>query len=158
MITQSRLKKTLKYNPNTGDFTWLLDVSFGSVAGGLNGQGYRVIRINNRVYLSHRLVFLYLCGSFPAEQVDHINGVRDDNRRCNLRCVDHKTNGRNQRMKINNTSGFTGVRRFGNRWRARISAHGKEKHLGAFANKSDAIAARKIAEAKYGYHPNHGRK
>ena len=63
-------------------------------------------------------------------------------------------------MRKANTSGVTGVcfSKKGNKWFARIRLDGKSKHLGSFADKQDAIEARKDAEIKYGFHPNHGAK
>lgn len=87
MITQDRLKELLNYNPSTGLFTWKLSqgpkAKAGQVAGTLDG--YVRIRLDGEAFAAHRLVFLYVEGSFPIGQVDHINGIRSDNRRGNLR-------------------------------------------------------------------------
>ena len=54
------------------------------------------------------------------------------------------------KLPKNNTSGVKGVCYIskGNRWVAYINLHGKRHYLGYFANKKDAIAARKRAEEK----------
>ena len=93
-------------------------------------------------------------------QIDHINHIRNDNRLMNLRLVSAKVNSRNMSKKTCNTSGLTGVyyaSRYVNPWRALIRVDGKRVTLGSFATKEEAKLARKNAEIKYGFHPNHGR-
>lgn len=111
----------------------------------------------NRQVCAHRIIWTMLTGEQPNGVIDHINGDPSDNRRRNLRCVSHAVNLRNQKMRSTNTSGAMGVRRENNRWSARITANGVERHLGTFDEKSDAIAARKAAERMHGFHQNHGR-
>ncbi len=162
MLTQSRLKELLHYDPETGDFIWLEYLSSRSNIGheaGCIKHGYRYIGINNVQYSAHRLVFLYLYGKFPPYQVDHINGIKDDNKRINLRRVDQSENLKNAAISKNNTSGFVGVcwHKRAKKWRAVIYSCGKNITLGAFDNVEDAIEARKLANIKYGFHKNHGR-
>jgi hypothetical protein len=54
-------------------------------------------------------------------------------------------------LQKNNTSGYPGVSwaKREQKWRARIKVDGKEKHLGYFNNKDEAIRAKKYAEEKY---------
>ena len=163
MITQSALKEVLHYNPESGDFTWLKVAGRGDIvgrlAGGIEVLGYRRIRIFRKMYKAHRLAWLYTYGSFPADQIDHINGIRDDNRLANLRTVTNAENGRNTKMHSDNTSGVVGVHwdKRDEAWRAKISDSGKQLHLGYFKDLVSAVAARKSAELKYDYHQNHGR-
>jgi len=158
------LKQTLDYNSDTGVFTWLVAnsncVSIGDVAGCRRGSGYMQISIDGSLYLSHRLAWLYVYGSFPDDQIDHINGVKDDNRIENLRDVTSSENGKNKKLQKNNKSGFVGVRFREDRckWIARIQVDGKLNHLGQFVDRGDAIEARKEADIKYGFHENNGRK
>jgi len=107
--------------------------------------------------MSHRLAFYYVLGWCP-EEVDHINHVRDDNRWINLRAASKQENHRNRKLDTNNKSGFNGVTWYKNysKWLACIGIGGKQINLGYFENKDDAIAARKAANIKYGFHPNHG--
>jgi len=104
------------------------------------------------------LAWLYVYGTMPKEQIDHINHVRDDNRIINLREVTHSENHKNRTKQSNNTSGVTGVHWLEEkeRWQAYIKGDDKKIHLGTFKNKNDAISARKEAEIKYNYHSNHG--
>ena len=112
-----------------------------------------------RIYRAHRLAWLIVYGSFPPDQIDHINGVKHDNRIMNLRAVTHAENSRNRPLYIGNKSGHTGI--FYNKrmkkWVAQIGGTDKRVNLGSFENKEDAIEARRIAEINYNYHPNHGR-
>lgn len=96
----------------------------------------------------------------PGEEIDHINHVRDDNRAVNLEKKRHSGNGKNKSKAVNNTSGATGVYwlKRHNRWRAAIRVDDVLKHLGNFDTFDEALRARKQAEAKYGFHKNHGEK
>ena len=175
MITQDLLKELLQYNPETGLFTWRKrDLShFKSVgsmrswntrfankeAGQTDSDGYRQINLFYTNHRAHRLAFLYLTGEFPPIHVDHINGNRRDNRWVNIGAVCRQENQMNMAMRSDNTSGSSGVcwDRWAGKWKAYIFVDGKNKNLGRYSKKEDAIEARKSAEFTYGYHPNHGR-
>lgn len=90
--------------------------------------------------------------------MDHINGNTSDDRWENLREVTNAENLRNRKQAKTNKSGVTGVCWYKrtNKWKAYIH-HVKKKHLGFYATIEEAIAVRKAAEKRYGYHPNHGR-
>lgn len=161
-LTQERLKELLNYEPETGVFTWRVgrgSAKKGEVAGNLHTKGYVHISVDGEVYKAHRLAWLYLHGSFPQNQIDHINGVRRDNRLSNLRCVSNAENGRNRKKQCTNTSGLNGVcfDKSSGKLMARIVVEGKRIYLGCFDNMLDAAVARKSAELKYDYHCNHGR-
>jgi len=162
-LTQKRLKELLNYDPDTGVFTWLVGcggVNIGSKAGSLYSYGYIVIKINRFGYRAHRLAWLYMTGEWPEDQIDHIDHDRANNRIINLREATHTINGRNTNIAKNNTSGIMGVNwhRWQRKWRAYISINAKPIHLGTFTDFFEACCARKSAENKYGYHPNHGNK
>jgi len=156
MITQAGLKELLNYNPETGDFAW---VKSKKPAGGISSYGYRRIIIDGKEHKAHRLAWLYTHGVFPEDQIDHINGVRHDNRIYNLRTVTNAENHRNRKKRCTNTSGVTGVSWFklNKSWGAYINANEKRVFLGLFKDLISAVAARKSAERQYEYHPNHGR-
>lgn len=163
MLTQAGLKELFKYNPHTGKFTRLKSVSSntkpGDVVSCINASGYVVANIFQKKRYMHRMAWLYTYGELPACEIDHINGVRSDNRIENLRDVSRKDNQRNVCRPSNNTSGVTGVSwsKVANKWWAQIVINQKVVHIGLFTCKDKAIKARKEAEAKYGFHPNHGR-
>lgn len=160
-LTQERLKELLDYDPLKGIFTWKVspsnNVKVGDIAGKGKGTGYSRVSIDNRSYLTHRLVWLYYFGYMP-EEVDHINHDRYDNRFCNLRAVSHLENCRNESKKINNTSGYTGVtwHKRAKKWLAQIMVQGKNRYLGLYKDKEEALRQRKLAELEYGFFKNHG--
>ena len=161
MITQEELKKQLKYDPNTGIFIRLTSnsnrIKVGDIAGGMN-IGYLIICVNGKKYQAHRLAWLYVYGEAPKHQLDHINHDRSDNRILNLRCTTNQENHKNRTINKNNTSGIIGIswHKKSNKWQVRIMINGKDKYLGRFKDKFEAISARMSANHKYGFHPNHG--
>ena len=122
------------------------------------GGGYACGRVFDKAYFAHRVIWAIVHNEWP-EQIDHINGVKDDNRIENLRSVSNAENGKNKKRQSNNASGVCGVywHNRDSKWVAQIKFGGKKKHLGYFTDFDDAVAARKTAEVKHGFHPNHGR-
>ena len=161
-MTQKELKEILSYSRKSGVFIWKVPkakrIKINDVAGCKNKKGYITIRIDRKIYFAHRLAWLYVYGEMPTEHIDHINHIKDDNRILNLRAVTCGENNKNVPMQKNNTSGAMGVNwhKMTKRWQAFIAIDGKQKHLGLFANFSDAVDARKNAEVLYGFHKNHG--
>ena len=154
-LAAERLRELLEYFPETGIFRWRVsparNVKVGDIAGCLNGKGYLQIKIDGKLHSAHRLAWLYTHGTWPADQIDHINRDRSDNRILNLREATPAENGRNMSKASNNTSGYPGVywRKARQKWQAQITHLGERIHLGYFTEKSDAIAARQAAEIKY---------
>jgi hypothetical protein len=171
--TPEELHKFLRYDPGTGLLYWRHRADRAAkwntrYAGTLalnntSTYGYRTGCINKIAVRAHRVVWAMVHGKWPEKEIDHINGNRADNRIENLRLVSAKENRKNAQIYNSNTSGVTGVHKIirnGNWngcWRAVINIDGKQVFIGNFANKKDAIFARKQAERKYGFHPNHGR-
>ena len=124
-----------------------------------HGEGYRQGSIFSVMYLAHRVIWAIAHNEWPADQIDHINGVKNDNRIENLRAVTNGENSRNLPRRADNSSGVTGVtwHKKALKWTAQIAVNGRLLHLGRYAEKDDAVAARKAAEAKYNFHVNHGR-
>jgi len=156
-LTQERLKELLHYDPDNGLFTWNKrmggSAKKGKVAGTAHSGGYIQIRIDKKIYLAHRLAFLYIEGYMPENEVDHVNRIKDDNRWCNLRHVSRSCNARNTSICGNNKSGVTGVSQWkaGNKWRAIITVLGINKHLGIFKSFEEAVMARWKAEIENNY-------
>lgn len=90
---------------------------------------------------------------WPPQMLDHINGVKSDNRIANLRSADHAKNAQNLKRTANNTSGAIGVvwHKLGKKWQANIVVGKKTIYLGLFEDFNDAVAARRAAEKLY--HP-----
>jgi phage gp46-like protein len=165
MITHEKLLEKLDYDRFSGVFTWkdsTNQIPVGSEAGTLY-RGYRRIAIDGRKYSAHKLAWLYETGEYPIGVMDHINGVRDDNRISNIRVVSVLENNRNQKMRKTNRSGVMGVsyNKKDKKWCANISEYvggvSRKVFLGGFNDIKDAISARKSAEKAFGYHKNHGR-
>ena len=168
-LTTKRLREVLHYDPETGEFTWLIfsiSRAAGRIAGSIMKIGYREISIDGTQYYAHRLAVLYMTGRWPTDQVDHRNGDSLDNRWCNLRNASCAQNQHNQKRQRINTSGFKGVsfdKRY-NRWRSQIRANGKRYWLGSFKTAEAAHAAYsaksnelhgEFANPSGGLRPNH---
>lgn len=154
MLTADRLRDLLDYNSETGIFRWKVRVArrvrVGDIAGSAD-NGYREIRIDYTAYRAHRLAWLYAHGVWPKE-IDHINGVMDDNRLLNLRDATKSENQQNQRRaQSNNKTGLLGVSLRRGKFQAQIMASGKNLHLGYFATAELAHAA--YVQAKRRLHP-----
>ena len=154
MLTQSRLKELMHYNPDTGVFTWLKSrgggVKAGDIAGVLHHSGYVLIRTGGKVYLAHRLAWLYKAGCWPADMVDHINRNKADNRWCNLREATRSQNAQNAGLQENNTSGVRGVhwnKREG-KWCVRCMLGGKRYSFGLYDDLKTAAAVAADARKK----------
>lgn len=114
------LKELLRYEYETGLFYWINSAQKRRVAqpaGCKRKDGYVVIQINGKPYYSHRLVWLYVFGTFPQDcfkpYIDHINGNRSDNRVENLKVSSNADNCKNKQILSNNTSNVNGVSRVG---------------------------------------------
>ena len=155
--SKKEVLKAITYNSDTGVFTSNLS---GRKIGYIDSCGYEVINIYNQEYRSHRLAMVISGLDVTGLEVDHIDGVRNNNKLNNLRLVTKKENAKNKRLRCNNKTGVHGVswaKELG-KWRSRISTS-KNRHvsLGCFDSFFEAICARKSAEIKHGYHINHGR-
>lgn len=135
-LTQEALKQELHYDPETGLFTRLRNIGNGIKEGhifGCNSRGYLVGTVRRVMYANHRLAWFYVYGVWPTGDIDHINGIKSDNRIQNLRDVSKTLNQHNQRKAHSqNSTGVLGVRPRGNRFSARIVINRKDKHLGCF--------------------------
>jgi hypothetical protein len=147
-LTAERLRELLSYDSETG--VWTTRVSShngrwkaGRIAGVLS-RGYRVIRVDGWLYLSSRLAVLYMTGEWPAEEVDHKDTNRSNDRWLNLREATRQQNASNRPISPNNKSGLKGATfRKGRRrpWFAQIVVANRNISLGYFATKEAAHAA-----------------
>jgi hypothetical protein len=176
--TVAQLRLLLRYDQKTGKLFWkqrarelfssdgswktwntrfagkeALTASIGGKSGYLHGH---VLGVKLR---AHRVIWAFVTGDWPVQEIDHINGNPQDNRFENLRCVEHSENNRNLSMPVTNTSGVVGVSwsNARGRWVAQIWDRGRHRGLGRFVRFEDAVKARKSAEKALNYHENHGR-
>ena len=125
----------------------------------VNNSGYKVGDIDGIKYGAHRVIWMLVNGIEP-QQIDHANGIKTDNRIENLRSVSPAENNKNHPMKRRNKSGCIGVRWYPKTasWQASIGGTAGREFLGYFKSLEDASEARRKAEVRLGYHPNHGRQ
>jgi hypothetical protein len=102
-LTRDRINEILDYREKVGKFYWLAKTSpktnkikIGSEAGNLQPDGYIRITIDGNAYAAHRVVWFLIQGSWPDGSIDHINGIRSDNRVENLRDVSRAVNQQNR--------------------------------------------------------------
>lgn len=154
MLTQERLKEVLTYDPETGNFYRNSPISrWSSSPAGSTTKGRIYIFIDKKLHLAHRLAFLYMTGSFPKNQVDHINGDQSDNRWINLRDVTQQENLENKhRAKESSSTGVLGVQVNNkcNSYMARITSKGVVYYLGSFPSIEEA--SKVYLEAKQKLH------
>lgn len=174
MIDSETLNRLLWYNPETGGLMWrprilgdCADIrawkmwnarsAFKPAFTARHPRGYLIGAVFNKPLIAHRVIWCMVKGDWPV-QIDHENGVRDDNRWLNLRDVTNQVNHQNVGLQRNNKSGQSGVNwsTKEKKWIARINVNGANKRLGAFDDLSSAVEVRRAAEREYGYHPNHG--
>ncbi len=148
------LRLALDFNPNTGIFRWAekrANIQIGDVAGCVNAKGYMYVGLGGKLYRANRLAWLYVHGTQPTGQVDHINGDRIDNRIDNLRDVTGTINQRNRlRGNRGSSSRLLGVSWHPgtSKWRSQISINRQTRHLGLFDTETAAHAAYLDAKAK----------
>lgn len=181
-LTYAEISKLLKYEPETGKLFWLprpvemfSDAFLGSswsakkwntrYAGkealtALDLGGYKYGQIYKTPHRAHRVGWLLHFGFWPKYQIDHINGIRTDNRIENLRDVTNAENSKNHCLRSDNQSGVPGVGwcKKKQQWRARINVLGQETHIGYSNDFETAVQMRQEAAAKRGFHSNHGRR
>ena len=140
----------IAYDPETGRLWWKKkpnrQASVGKEIGSKNPEGYLYFYSYGRRYKAHRVAWLLVHGEWPSDQIDHINGVRTDNRISNLRAVDQSTNMENMRgARKSNKSGFLGVHLYAPHrrkpYKATICIKGKTKALGVYETAEMAHSA-----------------
>ena len=153
-----RLREVFSYTPESGFLHWRVCMGTrgrpGARAGSLSAQGYLVVGVDGcRNLFAHRVAWAVHHGSWPAGEVDHINGDRTDNRISNLRDVSTHQNHQNMRnARQDNKTGLLGVSMHKGRFRAQIQAAGKKRWLGEFDTPEAAHAA--YVSAKRELHPH----
>lgn len=113
IVEVSRLRELLHYDKDTGHLHWIEEGVYqrpvGTVAGCRCRDGYIRITIDGKKYAAHRVAYALVNGHFPSLILDHINGVKDDNRWGNLRDCNYKQNSFNAKRRTVTSTGVKGV-------------------------------------------------
>lgn len=157
MLDATRLRSILRYDPETGMWTWLVTLSNRAPAGTATfgcpcPRGDMQLRIDRRIYKSHRLARLYMTGEWPPDQIDHEDLDRSNNKWTNLRLADNSQNNANRLVRRDSSTGVKGVIRINSKSRpfeARIRENGKVRIIGYFATLAEAGAAYEAAARAY---------
>lgn len=139
MLTHQRICELFEYDD--GQLIRRISIkgsSAGSPIGTKKPKGYMVAVVDGKMYRVHHLVWMYHNGYF-AEELDHINRVRDDNRIENLRVCTHSQNLGNSRPRVHKYKGVTLCKTTG-KWRAQLNGH-----LGRFDTIEEAALAYNMA-------------
>jgi len=156
-LTQKLVQHLFDYNSETGILKWKnptnTKIRKGAVAGSKTFNYYRV-NIYGRNYRVHRIIWLYVYGYFPENDIDHIDRNGQNNKLNNLREVSVQCNIRNSKLSVNNTSGVKGVHfdKINFTWCASIKVNNKLYALGNYNDYIEASCARLAAEQCLNWH------
>jgi hypothetical protein len=175
VITPEFVRSVLDYNEKTGELRWKDRTQdmfktgkhsathscatwnsryAGKIAANRHVKGYLTVSLLHYPRLAHRLIWLIVHGQWPSNCIDHINGLRDDNRLINLREATGQENQQNRGKTKNNKSGHIGVYQDKYGWTSEITVDWKRIKLGRFGTFEDARDAYLIAKKKFHtFHP-----
>jgi hypothetical protein len=174
-ITAKMARSLLDYNEETGVLVWkprpqsafktyrafrVWNARFaGKAAGSQMKSGYILIGIKEHKLYAHRIAFLIHHGKWPAREIDHINGIRNDNRIVNLRASTTSQNQAN-RSCSQGAIPFKGVYRHrGGKYMAQIRHNYAYYYLGYHDTPEEAHAAyTKKANELFGPFANEGER
>lgn len=156
LVSLDRLKELLSYDPSTGEWVWIKPSKRGMKPGAVAGtkthkSGYGQVCVDGKLYLTHRLAWFYMTGTWPEHEVDHKDGVPGHDQWDNLRKATVLQNRHNVKGHKDSSTGVKGVSWVAKRgvYLARICHEGAKLFLGTFGSLQEASAARKEAELRY---------
>lgn len=150
-----RVRELFNYDPNDGHLRWKVTrqrINKGDIAGYISkSDGYRYVCFDYNELLAHRIIWLLMTGDWPKSQIDHKNGIRDDNKWINLREATNSQNGRNKGAQKNNKLGVKGISYDAgrNQYRLRMRIKGKDYMIGRYNTLEEAIEWQKLAEEEF---------
>lgn len=160
MITQERVQYLLWYDSETGNLIWKNPtskrVSIFDIAGHIDDD-YITIRLDKILYPAHCIIWLYVTGTWPEDQIDHKDLNKQNNRWANLREATPSLNGANKNKYATNKSGFKGVSWSKRRqaWLAQITINYKTINLGCYETAEKASEVyQKAAKEHFGEFSN----
>ncbi|WP_369913930.1 HNH endonuclease [Xanthomonas sp. NCPPB 3005] len=138
-----RLRELFEYDANTGGLAWRVrrgPVRIGSAAGSLHRSGYYRVIVDGIRVAAHRVAWALHHNQWPADQIDHINGNKVDNRIINLREATNLENNQNRAANVGSVSKYVGVvwHKGAGKWQAQIGYNGKRRYLGMFRTEHEA--------------------
>lgn len=143
MLTKELLLDLFTYDREQGTLTWKNHWSnnrklfIGKPVGRTTRQGYLETKIKGVHYRVHQLIWMLEFGEFVT-LIDHINGVRSDNRISNLRSTTHKENSLNRYIHRAGRLPYCYFEKDSGLWKAQIYLNGKPKNLGRFNTELEA--------------------
>lgn len=142
MLTAERARELLDYDPVTGVLRkrnrqtgkWREVTT-------LNKDGYLCVRLDRKVFIAHRVIFLMMMGRWPSPTTDHLNRVKTDNRWSNLREATHGEQAANRGGRKSRP--FPNVYELPNtgRFEARPDINGRKQRLGTYDTAEQAAEA-----------------
>lgn len=153
-LTQTQIRELFDYDAENGILLRRLKSGLKPCGTKPNSNGRGLVRIGSKVYLVHRLIWLWWYGSMPKNEIDHIDRNPMNNRIDNLREVRHQENQHNASLRQDNSSGFRGVswHKATGKYQVVISKARKQIHIGIFSSFDEAVYASKLAKIKH--HPS----
>lgn len=144
-ISRDEILESLKYDGESGQFTWKKQKGPkrpGDIAGSKHAEGYVQVMINGSNYLAHRLAWVVVYGEEPDSDIDHKNGIRNDNRISNLRIAERFENMQNTESigKNGKLKGSSFNKRSG-KYESKICHKYKTIHLGEYETEQEAHEA-----------------
>lgn len=145
--TAELVRELLDYNPDTGVVTWKVKHSamgkIGKIIGENKTGNYRVVCLYGKQYKLHRIIWLIVYGKWPTQFIDHINGIKGDNRLINLREVTRTENQLNRPYHRKGGLPFTSYHKKYKKWAAVLPSVISKKHkisryLGYFDTQEEA--------------------
>lgn len=119
--------------------------------GYVTGKIHTGVRVKGKLQYKHVLIHRYILNPPANMVIDHINGNKLDNRKCNLRVVTTHQNNMNRSKGVKGSSQYKGVSYIASRkrWMAGIQVNNKSINLGFYKSEVNAAQAYNFAAEKY---------